>query len=296
MTTIAQPTLIQLYKMLSADSNKETEFGKLLLKIIKKPIIPVSKELLCHPSPPPNKPGQPHRFKKTPLTNEAYTEVREKWNEIIQERNKFTDSHGLSYDYFMLMVQDLYGCDDVRSPQMPLTRESVDHLVHTGNPWRKTKPALSIQEYHLSFICCFTESPEETFKELKAAGQRTLEEYQKIKHETTKIKEPARLSFDFPTNNKKSDSLYLTHSGNFTKDASRANNLRGLVWNAAHQNGKEYFLRAGISAEELLSLILESNPSLRMSSLQSLVLLLDIPPERLVEMLADDTSDLDVGF
>jgi hypothetical protein len=53
MTRLTEPNLDQLLRMLSAtdQSNRETEFGELLVKIIKKPSIPASKDLLFHPSP-----------------------------------------------------------------------------------------------------------------------------------------------------------------------------------------------------------------------------------------------------
>jgi hypothetical protein len=82
---------------MTADQPRETEFGELLVKIIKKPYIPVSKELLTHPCPS-DKPGQPKRLRQSKLSPHAYAEVREKSNKIIAERNLYPDSHGLSYD------------------------------------------------------------------------------------------------------------------------------------------------------------------------------------------------------
>lgn len=300
MTTITQPNLEQLYKMLSASSDqpKETEFGELLIKIIKKPSIPVTKELLSHPSPSPNKPGQPHRLQKTDLSEYAYAEVREKWSKIIAERNLYPDSHGLSYDLFMKMVRDLYGCDDVRDPKMPITREAVNHLVHTGNPWIRSKAAATVQDYNLQFICCFTQ--EYTFEQLKSVGEKVLLEYHNLRR-TTKV-EPVRLNLDFslPQRNQPSDtqdtSVYLNHTGKLTSNPDDANNLRGLIDNAIRKNGVDYFLRSGISAEELLRIAYQDNPRFGIETLTSLPSLLDVSLEEFIILLTKDRENLNAGF
>ncbi|MBE9231569.1 hypothetical protein IQ231_07690 [Cuspidothrix issatschenkoi LEGE 03284] len=280
---------------MTTDQPRETEFGALLMKIIKKPIIPTTKELLFHPSPSPNKPGQPHRLQRSCLSDDAYNEVRREWNKIIHERNLYPDSHGLSYDLFIKMVQDLYGCDDVRDPKMPLTREAVNHLVHTGNPWIKTKPAATVQDYHLHFITCFTES--HTFAELKAVGEKVLAEYHKMRP-TTKAVEPVKLSLDFSLqqNNISEKDLYMSHKGKITDDKESANSLRSLIWNTLIEKGRDYFLCAGISAEEILTLIEEKDPVIRSSTMKSLSLLLDLSLEEVFNLLTKDTDNLNVGF
>lgn len=295
MTTITQPNLDQLYRMLSSDSNRETEFGELLIKIIKNPVIPAVKDQLFHPSPSANKPGQKHRLKTSQLSQENYTRVLEEWNKTIKERNLYPDSHGLSYDLFVKMLRDLYGCDDVRDPEMPITREAVNHLVHTGNPWMKSKPAVTLQDYNLQFICCFTQ--EHTFEELKQIGEKVLEDYRKLKYSHTKENSsPIRLNFDFKPPTPSPDTIYLSHTGDLTNDESKANNLRSLLWNTLIEQGKDYFLRSGISAEELLVIITEENPYIRPTTIKSLVLLLDVSLEEVLDLLTKDASNLDVGF
>lgn len=297
MTTITQPNLDHLYRMLSSDSNRETEFGELLIKIIKNPVIPVLREHLFHPNPTPNKPGQKQRLQSSRLPQEVYAKVREEWAKTIKERNLYPDSHGLSYDMFMKMLRDLYGCQDVRDPEMPITREAVNHLVHTGNPWIKSKAAVTVQDYNLQFICCFTQTY--TFDELKEVGERVLKEYYRIKHSATKpsISEPIRLNLDFtPPKAPSPETIYLSHRGELTNDEKKANNLRSLLWNTLIERGKDYFLRSGISAEELLSVITEENPYVRMTTFQSLALLLDLSLDEVVKRLAKDTDNLDAGF
>ncbi|MDM3853419.1 MAG: hypothetical protein PT120_00435 [Aphanizomenon gracile PMC649.10] len=284
---------------MTTDQPKETEFGELLVKIIKKPYIPVSKEVLVHPSPTPNKPGQPHRLRQSKLSNHAYAEVREKWTKIITERNLYPDSHGLSYDMFMKMLRDLYGCDDVRDPEMPITREAVNHLVHTANPWIKSKAAATVQDYNLKFISCFTQ--EYTFEELKAIGEKVVAEYHQLKR-TTKVIEPIKLSLDvsLPEKYIPTEDLYLNHKGKITDDKDSANNLRSLIWNTLIEEGRDYFLCAGISAEEILILIAEKDPairsSIRASSMRSLSLLLELSLEEVFNLLTKDTDNLNVGF
>ncbi len=297
MTTITQPNLDHLYRMLSSDSNRETEFGELLIKIIKNPVIPVLREHLFHPSPTPNKPGQKQRLQTSRLPQEVYAKVREEWTKTSKERNLYPDSHGLSYDMFMKMLRDLYGCQDVRDPEMPITREAVNHLVHTGNPWTKSKSAVTVQDYNLQFICCFTQTY--TFDELKEVGERVLKEYYRIKHSATKpgTSEPIRLNLDFtPPKAPNPETIYLSHRGELTNDEKKANNLRSLLWNTLIERGKDYFLRSGISAEELLSVITEENPYVRMTTFQSLALLLDLSLDEVVKRLAKDTDNLDAGF
>ena len=280
---------------MTTDQPKETEFGELLVKIIKKPYIPVSKEVLVHPSPTPNKPGQPHRLRQSKLSNHAYAEAREKWTKIIAERNLYPDSHGLSYDLFMKMLRDLYGCDDVRDPEMPITREAVNHQVHTGNPWIKSKAAATVQDYNLQFICCFTQ--EHSFAELKALGENVVAEYHNLRH-TTKIVEPVKPSLDFslPQNNISEEDLYMSHKGKITDDKESANSLRSLIWNTLIEKGRDYFLCAGISAEEILTLIAEKDPPIRSSTMRSLSSLLGLSLEEVLNLLTKDTDNLNVGF
>lgn len=292
METLTQPNLEQLFKMLSADSNKETEFGELLIKIIKKPVIPITKDLLCHPSPTPNKPGQSHRLQKPDLSEYAYAEVREKWSKIIAERNLYPDSHGLSYDLFMKMVRDLYGCDDVRDPKMPITREAVNHLVHTGNPWIKSKPAATVQDYNLQFVCCFTQKY--TFAELKAVGERVIEDYHKKRHKGTKAVEPIKLSLDFSLPEK--EDLYISHAGRLSNSEEDANNLRALIQNTLTEKGTDYFLKSGIPAEELLGAIYDHNPKISYDTLMVLPDLLGLSLEAFCLLLSKDKSNLNIGF
>lgn len=296
MTTITQPSLDQLFRMLSAAEQqpRETEFGELLIKIIKKPYIPTTKELLLHPSPTPNKAGQPNRLKKSKLTNHAYSETREKWNKIIAERNLYPDSHGLSYDLFMKMLRDLYGCDDVRDPEMPITREAVNHLVHTGNPWIKSKAAATVQDYNLQFLSCFTQ--EYTFQELKAVGEKVLEEYQEYKRAD---KRPVKLRFNLPDAvpiDREENDLYISHEGKITHESEGANNLRALVFNKMIEKGTRYFMSSNLPLEEVVSIMVDKNPSFSRETLMYLPDLLEISLAEFVELLAKDKEELDVGF
>jgi hypothetical protein len=297
MTTITQPSLEQLYKMLSASSDqpRETEFGELLVKIIKKPYIPVSKELLYHPNPTPNKPGQPHRLRQSRLSAHDFTEVSNKWNKIIAERNLYHDSHGLSYDMFMKMLRDLYGCEDVRDPEMPITREAVNHLVHTGNPWIRSKAAATVQDYNLQFICCFTQ--EYTFEQLKAVGEKVLVEYHNLRR-TTKV-EPVKLSLDFSLhqNNTPKEDLYMSHKGKITDDRSNANNLRTLIYNKILEKGSQFFLKSNIPLDEIFTFIADENPKFSKTTFIILPSLLDISQEEFVDLLSRDTDSFnDAGF
>ncbi|KHG39306.1 MULTISPECIES: hypothetical protein [Aphanizomenon] len=281
---------------MTTDQPKETEFGELLVKIIKKPYIPLTKELLSHPSPTPNRPGQPHRLRQSKLSTHAYAEVRDKWSKIIAERNLYNDSHGLSYDLFMKMTRDLFGCEDVRDPEMPITREAVNHLVHTGNPWKKSKAAATVQDYNLQFLCCFTQ--EYTFDHLKLVGEKVLVEYHNSKRKT-KV-EPVKLTLDFSLpndhNEDKEESLYLNHNGKITNNPEEANNLRGLIDNAIRKNGVDYFLRSGISAEELLRIAYQDSPKFGIETLTNLPDLLNLSLEEFVLLLAKDKDNPNAGF
>ncbi|MDD1413146.1 hypothetical protein MEN41_00315 [Dolichospermum sp. ST_con] len=280
---------------MTTDQPRETEFGELLVKIIKKPYIPVSKEVLVHPSPTPNKPGQPHRLRQSKLSNHAYAEAREKWTKIIAERNLYPDSHGLSYDMFMKMLRDLYGCDDVRDPEMPITREAVNHLVHTGNPGIKSKAAATVQDYNLQFICCFTQ--EHSFAELKAVGEKVLAEYHNQKR-TAKAVEPVKLSLDFSLhqNNIPREDLYMSHKDKITDDKESANNLRSLIYNKIQEKGSHYFLRSNIPLEEIFTLIADENPKFSKETLVYLPELLDISLEEFILLLTKDTDNPSAGF
>jgi hypothetical protein len=44
------------------------------------------------------------------------------------------ETTGLSYDIFIEMVQELFGCNEPNSPEMPINRTAVVHLVGTANP------------------------------------------------------------------------------------------------------------------------------------------------------------------
>ena len=291
MTTIT-PSLDHLYRMLSSDSNRETEFGELLIKIIKKPSIPISKDLLFHPNPSPNKPGQSPRLQKSCLSDELFNQVREQWTKTIHERNLYHDSHGLSYDLFMKMIQDLYGCSDVRDPRMPITREAVNHLVHTGNPWMKSKPAVTLQDYNLQFICCFTQ--EYTFEQLKQIGEKVLDDYRKLKYSAAKADDPVKLSLDFSLPAK--ESLYIRHDGKLTNNSENANNLKGLIHNTLIERGTAYFLSFGVPAEELLAAIYDANPKLSLDTLIVLPEALGLSLEAFCQLLSKDKDDLNLGF
>lgn len=299
MNTIT-PSLEHLYKMLSASSDqpRETKFGELLVKIIKKPYIPANKDSLIHPNPTLSKPGQPNRLQKSRLSNSDFAEVRAKWNEIIVERNRYPDSHGLSYDLFMKMIRDLYGCGDVRDPEMPITREAVNHLVHTANPWIKSKSAATLQEFNLMFISCFTQ--DYTFEYLKEVGDQVIAEYNERRRQMQAIK-PVKLNLDFSAINteeelKEEEELFLGHKGKITNDAHKANNLRTLLFNKLQEKGSYYFISSGLPLDEILAMLADENPKFSKETFICLPQLLEISLEDFMRLLTKDKSDLDVGF
>ena len=294
-----------LYKMLSAsDRQEKTRFGELLIRIMKKPHIPENKDLLFHPSPTLNKSGQPRRLQKSKLSVSEYAEVRQKWVEIIADRNKYPDSHGLSYDMFLKMIRDLYGCDDIRSPEMPITREAVDHLIHTANPKTKTKPAATVQEFNLKFMSCF--SQDHTFEELKAVGEEVVAAYvdykQQLRNKTRAIQagEPIKLTFDLVPpkvdQEDKVDAAFFSHKGKLTGSVQRANNLRTLLFDKLQEKGSSYFVNSETPLDEILAILADESPKLSPKTFVCLPELLEISLETFVKLLTKDKDDLNLGF
>ncbi|MBE9231568.1 hypothetical protein IQ231_07685 [Cuspidothrix issatschenkoi LEGE 03284] len=117
--------------MLSEDQpTTNTEFGDILIEIIKNPCIPESKDLLIH-----EKPASGYRLQKSKLSDKEYSLVRDKWLKRIRDKNPYGHENiGLSYDIFIEMVQELFGCNEPNSPEMPINRTAVVHLVGMANP------------------------------------------------------------------------------------------------------------------------------------------------------------------
>lgn len=284
---------------MTTDQPKETEFGEILIKIIKNPSIPNNKDDLFHPSPTANRPGQPNRLQKSKLTVQAYAEAKAEWDEIISERNKFHDSHGLSYDLFMKMIRDLYGCEDIRDPEMPITREAVNHLVHTGNPWIKSKAAATLQEYNLQFICCFTQ--EHTFEQLKVIGDKVVDDYQKLRQQKIidETSQQIRLSLSLKDSQGSNDDetvVYLNHKGKLTDNISEANNLITLIFNKLREKGSNYFVNSGIPLDEILAILADEKPKFSAETFTCFPILLDISLEEFLRLLTKDNDNLNVGF
>jgi hypothetical protein len=195
---------------------------------------------------------------------------------------------------FMKVLRDLFGCDDVRDPEMPITREGVNHLVKTGNPWNKTKSAATLQEYNLKFISCFTQ--DYTFEQLKLVGEKVVEDYHNYRR--TAKAEPVKLSLDFSLyqNNIPREDLYMSHKDKITDDKESANNLRSLIYNKIQEKGSHYFLRSNIPLEEIFTLIADENPKFSKETLVYLPELLDISLEEFILLLTKDTDNPSAGF
>jgi hypothetical protein len=294
--------------MLSASQEPmETEFGKILLQIIKNPTIPTNKDALFHPRPATsNRNPVATRLQRSQLSSVEYAKVREKWLEIIKEKNAYPGSKGLSYDAFIAMVCELFGCEDEKDEQMPINRTAVVNLVNTGNPYTKAKSPTSLQEDNLKFLCCFTEIY--VFEELKEIGDRVLAAFRGLKQNHAPTKLNLSLKQKPEDNYSKNGSvkhLDVSIEQNKVEErdepktfTEREKNLRSLIVKVLQDKGAEYFVEAGISGEELLMLTFSDNPQVHKETFVKLPNLLGISHDEFWHLfIGDDLPRLDnVGF
>ena len=268
--------------MLSEDQpTTNTEFGDILSKIIKNPCIPESKDLLIH-----EKPASGYRLQKSKLSDKEYSLVRDKWLKRIRDKNPYGhETIGLSYDLFIEMVQELFGCNEPNSPEMPINRTAVVHLVGTANPkpTRTGKPAATVQEPNLKFMSCFTDKY--TYEQLKEIGDKVVAEYHRQRHGGTA---PVKLSLDFSTPEK--ETLYLDSDEEFTNQPEESNNLRSLIHQTLTRKGTDILIGSGLDAMELLSLLIDKNPKISINTIRCLPILLGISSEEFIKLLYEDTD------
>jgi hypothetical protein len=283
-----QQIVAQLNRKLSS-SQMETEFSKIISQIRKNPFIPEKKEDLYHPFPAvSNRNPKLDRLRSSLLSKQDYDAVRERWMKIIKEENKYPRVRGLSYDSFILMVCELYGCENVQDDRIPINRTAVVNLTNTGNPYTKTKPAITLQEDNLQFMCCFTQ--DYTFEYLKALGERTLAEYKILTEPQQNI--PFVSTIVPKSEDKEKEQQEIQEVFEETEKT-----LESILTKAIKEKGLKYFIDNGVRAEELAYLAWGDKPQLSLHTFAKLPRLLNIPPEELSKIiLGEGEDDLNVGF
>lgn len=271
--------------MLSREDNgTDTEFGKILISIIKNPDIPENKNNLFHPEP-----SKDSRLQMSKLTQEEYYKIRKEWQIRILKSNTTGLCKGLSYNDFIDMIKDLFGTTNPK--EIPINKEATHRLVKTANPSVKAF-AVTLHESNLKFISCFTK--DYSFEYLLRLGNKTIQEYRDSENRAKGLLPEIGTEVSDANNSdnyiqiRKQDIMFDS-DGEITPIEEESNNLRTLLHRKLTYYGTALLDHSDVSAKDILSILFDDKPDCGMSTIRCLPDLLGIKREELLRLLILDT-------